>query len=199
MTELGLATVRAGNLHRRVVPSLIAACLCSLVLVTSGAANAEDKAPLILDSYETALKLKQAGNCEDAVKILEQLAAQGHGHERAGLNLAQCKLVLAEKAATPEAAHDMLQDAVRLTILAANAGLDDAQIQLVKLTINGGHFKVEPVEAGAWYLIWKRNPTRLQLGGSAIDRKLVEKLQSTLTPDDWNKAQAQADAFVPQQ
>jgi hypothetical protein len=199
MTELGLATVRAGNHNRRVFPSLIAALLCSLFLLTSGAAKAEDKAPLILDSYETALKLKQAGNCEDAVKILEQLAAQGHGHERAGLNLAQCKLVLAEKAATPEAAHDMLQDAVRLVILAANAGLDDAQIQLVKLTINGGHFKVEPVEAGAWYLIWKRNPTRLQLGGSAVDRKLVEKLQNTLTPEDWNKAQAQADAFVPLQ
>lgn len=199
MTELGLATVRAGNHNRRVFSTLIAAWLCSLVLLAAGAANAEDKAPLILDLYETALKLKQAGNCEDAVKILEQLAAQGHGHERAGLNLAQCKLVLAEKAATPEAAHDMLQDAVRLIILAANAGLDDAQIQLVKLTINGGHFKVEPVEAGAWYLIWKRNPTRLQLGGSAVDRKLVEKLQNTLTQEDWNKAQAQADAFVPQQ
>ncbi len=199
MTELGLATVQTGNHKQRVFPLFIAACLCGLVLLIAGAARAEDKVPLVLDSYETALRLKQNGNCADAVKILELLSAQGHGHERAGLNLAECKLVLAEKAATPEAAHDMLQDAVRLIIVAANAGLDDAQIELCKLTINGGHFKVEPVEAGAWYLIWKRNPTRLQLGGSAVDRKLVEKLQNTLTEDDWKKAQAQADAFVPLQ
>jgi hypothetical protein len=143
--------------------------------------------------------LKQKGNCEEAVRILEPLSQQGHGHERAALNLAQCQIILAEKAATPEAAHELLQNAVKLVILAANAGLDDAQVELIKLTLYGGHFKVEPVEAGAWYLIWKRNPSRLQLGAGAMDKKILEKLQSTLTEEDWKKAQAQADVFVADQ
>jgi len=195
MTGLSLA-VFEGSQNRRLYLRLIAVSLCGAMLLFAEHVRAEDKVPLRLDSYETALQMKQKGDCENAVKILEPLSLQGHGHERAALNLAQCQITLAEKAATPEAAHDLLQNAVKLVIFAANAGLDDAQVELIKLTLYGGHFKVEPVEAGTWYLIWKRNPTRMQVGAGAIDKKLLDKLQSTLTDEDWKKAQLQADAFV---
>jgi hypothetical protein len=151
--------------------------------------------PLPLNSFETALKLKQSGDCPKAMQLLEPLAKSGHGFEVAQLNLGQCYLKVAD--AKPEAtdATDSRKTGVNWIVRAANAGLAPAQEMLARLTLVGGKFRVEPPEAGKWYLVWKRNPTRSQLGASEFDPAVLRQLQATLTDDDWAEAGRRADAW----
>ena len=71
-----------------------------------------------------------------------------------------------------------------------------AQEQMARLYTEGGRFKVEPVEAGKWYLIWKSNPARFQAVNREFDPKLEQKLKSTLTDADWDKARQAAVALA---
>ena len=63
---------------------------------------------------------------------------------------------------------------------------------MARLYIEGGHFKVEPVEAGKWYEMWKANPKRFQAVNSPFDPKLEQKLKSTLTDAQWDQARLAA-------
>jgi len=143
--------------------------------------------------YERAMYDTQQGKLGEAIEILEPMAAQGHGFEQAQLSLGQCYIDSAAKL-PPDQAHDMLIKGTKWILVASDAGFPPAQVQLIHMMLDGGRFKVEPAAAGMWYLIWKRNPARLQTGVLDLDPTTLHKLQTTLTPDDWKSAQAQADA-----
>lgn len=147
--------------------------------------------------YERAMYYKQQGDFTKAIEILEPMAAQGHGFEMAQLSLGQCYIAAATTLTPPEASHDALVKGTKWILTASDAGLPAAQIQLIHMMLDGGRFKVEPEAAGMWYLIWRRNPARMQGGVTELDAPTMHKLQSTLTPEDWQKAQAQADAEHP--
>jgi TPR repeat protein len=150
---------------------------------------------LQLNPYEQALRFKQQGNCVKAIELLEPIAASGHGFEIAQLNLGQCYIAVAETKADAEAKKKDRLTGIKWIIEAAQAGLAPAQEQLVRLTLTGGWVKIEPTEAGMWYLLWRRNPARTQLGASDLDPTLKQKLQTMLTAEDWAKASALADAW----
>ena len=145
--------------------------------------------------YERAMYEKQQGNYAKAIELLEPMAAQGHGFEQAQLSLGQCYIATAATATPPAAGHDALVKGTKWILVAADAGFPAAQVQLIHMMLEGGRFKVEPEAAGMWYLIWKHNPSRLQAGTTELESPLLRKLQSTLSPEDWQKAQAQADAW----
>ena len=183
----------------RMFGGALALALC--VLPLSGTAHADDdsnrsKNQKLIQSftpYERAMYYKQQGDYAKAIEILEPMATQGQGFEMAQLSLGQT-YIAAAATATPEAGHDELVKGTKWILAASDAGLPAAQVQLIHMMLDGGRFKVEPAAAGMWYLIWKRNPARLQTGTSDLEPALLRKLQATLTPEDWQKAQAQADA-----
>lgn len=157
--------------------------------------TAKNNKPLPLNSFETALRLKQSGDCPKAMQLLEPLAKSGHGFEVAQLNLGQCYLAVAEAKSDAAEATESRRAGVNWIVRAANAGLAPAQEMLARLTLAGGKFRVELPEAGKWYLVWKRNPTRSQLGASEFDPALVKQLKATLTDADWEEAGRRADAW----
>jgi hypothetical protein len=148
-----------------------------------------------LNAYEQALQFKQQGNYLKAIELLEPLAKYGHTYEVAQYNLGQCYIAVAETKPDPADAQQARLTGVSWIIKAANAGLAPAQQELVRLTLQGGRFKVEPSEAGKWYLIWKRNPTRSQLGVVDLDPAVQRKLNTTLTDADWAEANSRADSW----
>lgn len=148
--------------------------------------------PLLLNPYEAALKLEQMGDYNHAIELLEPEAKQGAGYEMAQLELGRCYLAVAKKAATPEVALEATKKGGAWIETAAEAGLSEAQEQMARLYIEGGHFKVEPVEAGKWYTLWKANPKRFQAVGKPFDPKLEQKLKSTLTDAQWAQARQAA-------
>ncbi|HEV2673395.1 MAG TPA: hypothetical protein VGV37_02570 [Aliidongia sp.] len=180
----------------------LAFVLCALAPLP--AAHAQDnrsKNQQLIQSfspYERAMYYKQQGNYAKAIELLEPMAVQGHGFEQAQLSLGQCYIATAATATSPDAAHDARVKGTKWVLAASDAGLPAAQVQLIHMMLEGGAFKIEPVAAGMWYLVWKRNPARLQTGVSELDPPLLHKLQSTLTPADWQKAEAQAGAWRPQ-
>jgi hypothetical protein len=145
-----------------------------------------------LNPYEVALKLKQEGNYARAIELLEPEAKQGHGFEMAQLVLGQCYIANADKAPTPEEAVEATKKGGAWIEAAAEAGLSDAQEQMARLYTEGGRFKVEPVEAGKWYMLWKANPNRFQAVSKPFDPKLEQKLKSTLTDAQWAQARQAA-------
>lgn len=182
-----------------------AAGLCLIVATSAAQAQSQDhsvsashiKGPttvptLPFSPYESALKLKQQGDYAKAIELLEPEAKQGHGFELAQLVLGQCYLAVAAKAATPEAATESTRKGAAWIEVAAEAGLTTAQEQMARLYIEGGRFKVEPVEAGKWYEMWKANPLRFQAVNAPFDPKLEQKLKSTLTDAQWDQARQAA-------
>jgi hypothetical protein len=153
------------------------------------------KGKVPLNSYESALRFKQLGNYPKAMELLEPLAKAGHGYEVAQYNLGECYLAVADTKPDPEEAKKSRLSGVGWIIRAAQAGLAPAQQELVRLSLLGGKFKVEPAEAGKWYLVWKRNPTRTQLGVVDLDPSVLRQLNTTLTTADWTEANARADAW----
>lgn len=150
---------------------------------------------LQLSPYEQALGFKQQGDCPKAIDLLLPLAKSGHGYEVAQLNLGQCYLIMGDKTTDAETQRKDREDAVKWIVDAAESGLAPAQEQLVRLTLQGGWVKIEPAEAGKWYLLWKRNPARTRLGVSDLDPKLQQKLKTMLSDADWAEANARANKW----
>jgi hypothetical protein len=161
----------------------------------SSTPSTSGKDKVVLNPYETALRFKQQGNYQKAIEMLEPLAKYGHGYEVAQFNLGECYLAVAATKADPQEAQKSRQSGASWIIKAADAGLAQAQQELVNLALQGDKFKVEPAEAGKWYLLWKRNPTRTQLGVTEIDPVLLRKINTMLTDADWAEANARADAW----
>jgi hypothetical protein len=152
--------------------------------------------PLLLNPYEAALALEQKGDYAHAIELLEPEAKQGPGFEMAQLELGKCYLAVAAKAATPDATVEATKKGGAWIETAAEFGLTDAQEEMARLYIEGGHFKVEPVEAGKWYMLWKANPRRFQAVSKPFDPKLEQKLKSTLTDAQWTQARQAAMDFA---
>ena len=151
-----------------------------------------NNAPTLYSPYEAALRLEQLGLYDKAIELLEPEAKQGPGYEMAQLELGRCYLGIAAKAATPAVALEATKKAGAWIETAAEAGLSEAQEQMARLYIEGGHFKVEPVEAGKWYVLWKGNPRRFQAVNKPFDPKLEQKLKTTLTDAQWAQARQAA-------
>jgi hypothetical protein len=179
------------------VPVLALAATGALAQATDHSVGASHIKPapdsqLLLNPYEAALQLEQNGDYAHAIELLEPEAKQGHGFEMAQLELGKCYLATANKAATPDAAVEATKKGAVWIETAATSGLAAAQEQMARLFIEGGRFKVEPVEAGKWYVLWKGNPNRYQAISKPFDPKLEQKLKATLTDAQWDQARQAA-------
>jgi hypothetical protein len=145
-----------------------------------------------LNPYEAALQYEKQGDYAEAIELLEPEAKQGPGFELAQLELGRCYLGVANKAKTPDAATEATKKGGAWIQAAAESGLTEAQEQMARLFIEGGRFKVEPVEAGKWYMLWKANPKRFQAVSKPFDPKLEQKLKTTLTDAQWDQARQAA-------
>ena len=148
--------------------------------------------PVLLNPYEAALQYEKQGDYPQAIELLEPEAKQGPGFELAQLELGRCYLATANKAKTPDEALEATKKGGAWIQVAAESGLTEAQEQMARLYIEGGRFKVEPVEAGKWYVLWKANPKRFQAIGKPFDPKLEQKLKATLTDAQWDQARQAA-------
>ena len=153
------------------------------------------KPKLLLNPYEQAMRFKEQGNCVKAIELLEPQAKLGRGYEVAQLNLGECYVAVAETKQDAEEKRKTRLQGVQWIIKAADAGLAGAQAELVRLTLQGGWIKIEPAEAGKWYLLWKRNPRRSQLGVTELDPKLQQQLKTMLSDADLAEANSRADAW----
>src|ERR1700679_386084 len=102
--------------------------------------------PLLLNPHEAALALEQKGDYAHAIELLEPEAKQGPGFEMAQFELGKCYLATANKAAKPEDAVEATKKGGVWIETAAESGLAEAQEQMARLYIEGGRFKVEPIE-----------------------------------------------------
>jgi hypothetical protein len=149
------------------------------------------------DPYSRAMALKQKGNYAEAMPLLEQIANIGRGYEIAQLELGKCYFDVATQDKDKDSAQRSRTLGLGWILESANGGLGSAQEQLVRLLLDGNGLPADPVEAGKWYLLWKHNPARIQLGAASFDATLEQRLKEALQPADWNDAQQRADAWHP--
>ena len=147
------------------------------------------------DIYSRAMDLKQKGQYSDAMPLLEAMAIQGHGFEVAQLELGKCYFDLARQATTPDSIAHNRTLGYSWILTAANEGFGLAQQELVRLYLDGPGVPIDRVEAAKWYLVWRRNPSRMQIGSSQFDAVLETKLKALARPADWKDAQQRADRF----
>ncbi|HLY58652.1 MAG TPA: hypothetical protein VKS60_24025 [Stellaceae bacterium] len=147
------------------------------------------------DIYTRAMDFKQKGQYSDAMPLLEAMAIQGHGFEVAQLELGKCYFDLARQATTPDAIAHNRTLGYSWILTSANEGFGLAQQELVRLYLDGPGVPIDRVEAAKWYLLWRRNPSRMQIGSSQFDVALETKLKALARPADWKDAQTRADQF----
>jgi hypothetical protein len=148
------------------------------------------------DVYTQAMKLKQKGQYSEAVPILESMAIQGHGFEIAQLELGRCYYDLSRQpaASADTAARQRIQGFAWI-LAAANAGFGLAEQEMVRIYLDGMGVPTDRWEAGKWYLLWRRNPSRMQIGTSQFDAGLEARLKAKLSAADWKEAQQRADQW----
>jgi hypothetical protein len=149
------------------------------------------------DPYTRAMKLKQKGKYAEAMPLLEAMAVQGHGFEVAQLELGKCHFDLALRAETPETVAHERTLGFAWVLSSANEGFGLAQQELVRLYLDGLGVPVDRVEAGKWYLLWRRNPSRMQIGANQFDAGLEARLKTSLNQAAWKDAQQRADQWHP--
>lgn len=147
------------------------------------------------DPYSAAMEMKQKGNYAEAMPILEQYAVVGRGFEVAQLELGKCYFETAKQDKDEKSAEQKRTLGLGWTLKAAIAGLGTAQEQLVRLYLDAEGVPYDPIEAGKWYYLWKRNPARMQLGAASFDAMLENRLKASLDPAGWTDAQQRADAW----
>lgn len=147
------------------------------------------------DVYTRAMKLKQKGQYSEAMPILEAMALQGHGYEVAQLELGKCYFDLAHQATAPEAATKSRVQGFAWILSAANAGFGLAEQEMVRLYIDGPGVPTDRVEAAKWYLLWRHNPSRMQIGTSQFDAALEARLKAVVRPAEWKDAEQRADKW----
>ena len=158
------------------------------------APKSSGKAPRAPDDlYTQAMKLKQKGQYSDAMPILEAMAIQGRGYEVAQLELGKGYYDLAKQATTPDAAAHQRMLGFAWILTAANFGFGLAQQELVRLYLDGTAVPMDRLEAGKWYLLWRHNPSRMQIGANQFDAGLEQRLKAALRPAEWQDAQQRAD------
>jgi TPR repeat protein len=149
------------------------------------------------DIYTRAMKLKQKGQYSEAMPLLEAMSIQGHGYEVAQLELGRCYLDLARRATDPVVATHQQVLGYAWILAAANAGFGLAEQEIVRLYLDGGGVPIDRVEAGKWYLLWRHNPSRMQIGSNQFDVGLETRLKAGLKAAEWVDAQKRADQWRP--
>lgn len=155
----------------------------------------EEKLPP--DPEGQAEQLRLDGKCTRAIPIFRQLAAIGEGYELARYNLGLCLFDLSKVEPDAQRATSLRQEAGENIVKAANEGLAKAQASLVVMYLDGICVARDPVQAGMWALIYRANGARMAIGLPNISTALQARLDGTLTPQDWQQAQSNADSWTP--
>jgi TPR repeat protein len=163
---------------------------------TPSAAPAASKS-LPTDPYSRAMLLKQKGQYSEAIPLLQELAKQGHGYEVVQLELGKCYFDLAAHATTPAEAAQLKTKGFAWVLKAAGNGSGTAEEELVRLYLDGNGVPVDRVEAAKWYFLWRRNPSRMQIGNAQFDAGLEARLKASLHSAQWQDAQKRADEWQP--
>lgn len=149
------------------------------------------------DPYTAAMSFKQKGEFDKAVPLLTAIAAQGVGYEIAQLELGRCYLQMADHAPSPKVAWADRTRGLGWVLKAAEAGFGGAQEEIVRLYLDGTAVPQDVVEAAKWYLLWRRNPSRMQIGASHFDTGLETRLKEAMRPVDWRDAEQRAVSWRP--
>lgn len=159
--------------------------------------GAQNQTAARADPYEKVLELKERSGCLKAIPVLEPLAGIGHGYEVAQFQLGECYLETAGGAASAELTDAARAKGVGWILKAANSQLPSAQEKSVRLYLDGVGVPADPVEAGKWLLLLKRNPRRSLVGPIEIDSALEQRLNRDLTDANWATARVRADQWQP--
>jgi len=137
--------------------------------------------------YSDTMDAANAGNCDpEVMATLTCYAYRGHGYEGAQTALGQC-LVKNKKPS----------EGLQWLTRAADAGWPDAQKALATIYLDGSAGTTDPVQAGKWANLYRKNPSLLSLGVQP-DKAIGEKIQTTLSQAQSLEARALADNWVPQ-
>jgi hypothetical protein len=174
---------------------------------TDGVRRRASEKELRYNPYWEGFRLKQQGNCAEAVPLLRPLAKLGHGHEDAQVALAECLIEqagvanLTEQAARLETAtvshQDNYKEALEWLELAANVGDFKAQGVLVELYVVRLGPSQNLQEAAKWAHLYLTNPVRLTIGAPVAIAHSLENLQSQMSEDDWLIGKEQARQWTP--
>ena len=143
--------------------------------------------------------LRLSGQCQLAVPIFRQLAANGAGFEIAEYNLGLCLFDISKSEPNAERAASLRMEGAQDILKAANGGFPRAQSSLIAMYLDGDGVARDPVEAGKWSLIYHANVSRMMLGLPDVPVDLRARLNSVLTDKTWQEARTRADAWAPLQ
>lgn len=174
--------------------SLAALVGLTLSACSSGASHQRDSQGNILPSareldpastlYSDTMDAANSGNCsQQVVSVLVCYSYRGHGYEGAQTALGECQL----KNKNTEEGLSWLERA-------ANAGWPDAQKALADAYLTGEGVAKDPVKAGKWVLLYRKNPSLLSLGVQP-DMDLVKKVSTELDEGEKTEARAAATAW----
>lgn len=149
------------------------------------------------DQYQRAIAYKEKKQCPRAIPLLEPLAKRGHGFEVAQFELGQCYLDTARSAASPADAAQARATGAQWILKAANSRIPAAQQEAIHLYEDGVGVEADPVEAGKWLMLLKRNPLRRVFGPTVVDPDTEQRLDKRLTREQWVTAQQRADRWQP--
>lgn len=137
--------------------------------------------------YSDTMDAANSGNCSpEILSILTCYSYRGHGYEGAQTALGQC---LIKDKKTSEGMQWLKR--------AADAGWPDAQKTLALIYLDGSTGTTDPVQAGKWANLYRKNPSLLSLGVQP-DKKVSEKVQASLNQQQSLEARAMASEWVPQ-
>lgn len=149
------------------------------------------------DQYQRAIAYKEKSDCPHAIPLLEPLAKRGHGFEVAQFELGQCYLAVARSTTSAGDARQARDSGAQWILKAADSRVPGAQQEAIRLYEDGIGVEADPVEAGKWLLLLKRNPMRRVFGPAVIDPDLEQGLQKRLTAEQWAAAQRRAESWQP--
>jgi hypothetical protein len=149
-----------------------------------------------LDPEQRAEELRLAGKCQQAIPVYRRMVARG-GFEIAQFHLGLCLLDVSKSEPDAQRAATLKQEAAATIISAANGGLANAQIELVRLYLDGIGVAADPVEAGKWALIYHSNGSRFVISLPDISPELQARLDGVLNGTRWAEAQSRANSWSP--
>jgi len=137
--------------------------------------------------YSDTMDAANSGDCSpEIISVLTCYSYRGHGYEGAQTALGQC--LIKDKKST---------QGMQWLTRAADAGWPDAQKALATIYLDGSTGTTDPVQAGKWANLYRKNPSLLSLGVQP-DKKISEKVQASLSQTESLEARAMANDWTPQ-
>lgn len=150
----------------------------------------------LTDLYTRALAAKDNGNCAEAMPHFERLARIGRGWEVAQVQLAQCHLEAARAEGQQNATAEY-QSALRWLRVAAASNEATAQASLAQLYFTGEGVGADTIEAATWYVLAQKSAVEGVTNLEGVAPGLNQRLETTLTPPQWEEARIRAAAWSP--